>query len=375
MTSNDRLCFYSLLHKSEKPLHSIDFLFKEMDGKLEWMMYSGNLRSGCFLGKDDLSPFKDISDFIEYRKELLSQVGLSYPYEIVVSKPKLNIGEYYPNIYRPEFSSKLQQIHFVHDGCPLIEENFDPQIYNYEEYSDYVRQLDIILNEFNSVFKVIAPSKENYKSFGNAIRNIIVLACTEVDSMMHNVLVRNGYCKDNDFSSMNDYRILNEAMRLNEYSVSFSDYSHLGEFFPFKEWSEKGGTLTWYNSYNHVKHKRYENFGEANLENAINAVIGMAVFLVAQYGCNNNLWKRKIGSYLKIRKRPNWKLEDYYIPYTNDSEPIAVNYPFPQKKAEQTLTKQKLKEVVTLLKNKAPKAEVLDSIDALRNMVDSEYIE
>lgn len=372
--AKDKLRIYSLLHKATKPLYAIDFLFREVDSKLEWMLFSGNLRSGCFIGKDDLSPFEDFTDFIEYRKEFLSKVGLIYPYEIKVTNPKLNIGEYYPNIYRPEFSSKLQQSHFVHDGCPFLEENFDPHIDNYEEYSDYVRQLDIILTEFNNVFKVIAPSKENFNNFGNLIRNIIVLACTEIDSLMHNVLVRNGYCKADAFTSMNDYRILNEAMRLNEYSISFSDYFHLGEFFPFKEWTTKGGTLSWYNAYNHVKHKRYENFAEANLENAINAVMGLAVFLVAQYGSNNNLWKRKIDTNLKIRKRPYWAVEDYYIPFTNDIAPVAVQYPFP-KKVEQTQTRLKYKEVGNLLKNKAPKAKILDSIDELRNRVESEYKE
>ena len=70
--AKDKLRIYSLLHKATKPLHAIDFLFREVDSKLEWMLFSGNLRSGCFIGKDDLSPFEDFTDFIEYRKELLS---------------------------------------------------------------------------------------------------------------------------------------------------------------------------------------------------------------------------------------------------------------------------------------------------------------
>ena len=374
-SSYERLCIYSLRQKSVKPLHSIDFLFRETKGKLEWMVYNGGLRSGCFVGKEDMSLFDDIYDFIEYKKDLLSQVGLCYPYEPVVSYPKLNIGEYYPNIYRPEFSSKLQQNHFINDGAPMLHEYDDPYIFNHEEYSDYVVQLDIILNELNEVFKVVAPSKENYKSYGNSIRNIIVLASTEIDSMMHNVLVRNGYCKDNDYTTMNDYRLLNEAMKLNEYSLSFADYNHLGEFTPFQEWSSKGGSLSWYNAYNHIKHRRHENFHEATLENAINSVMGFAAVLVAQYGRENSLWKRKIANNLLIKKRPHWKLEDYYIPFTTDIEPKAINYPFSKRKEDESQTRLKLKEVVRRLKDHAPKADVLQCIDELKVLVDTEYIE
>ena len=369
---NERLCFYSLLHKSEKPLFSIDLLFREINSKLEWMMYSGTLRGAIPLNKDDQSLFDGIEDFIEYRKELLSRVGLDYPFEIIVSSPKLHIGEYYPNIFRPEFSSKLQQKHFVKDASPLLENFDEPAIYNFEEYSDYVRQLDIILNELNNVFKVIAPSKDNLKSYGNSIRNIIVLACTEIDSMMRNVLVRNGYCKDDDFLTMNNYRILNEAMRLNEYSVSLHDYFNLGEFFPFKEWNVPNGSLTWYNAYNNVKHRRIEHFAEANLENAIRAVLGYAVFLVAQYGCENSLWKRKIDDVIKIRKRPQWNLEDFYIPFTTNIEPKAVNYPFPKKEIEKSETRAKLKTINGLLKNKATKADILQSIDELKALVEKD---
>ena len=337
------------------------------------MLYSGRLRSGCFIRKEDRTLYDDFNDFIEYHKEFLTQAKLSFPYEIVVSYPTLSIGEYYPNIYRPDFSSKLQQSHFIKDGCPMLHEYDEPYIFNYEEYSDYVLQLDIILNELNDVFKVVAPSKENYKSYGNSIRNIIVLACTEIDSMMHNVLVRNGYCTDDYHTSMNDYRLLNEAMMLNEFSLSFSDYNTLGEFTPFKDWASKGGSLSWYNAYNHIKHRRQENYTEANLENAINAVMGFAAILIAQYGRENNLWKRKIANNIIIKKRPYWKLEDYYIPFTVSVKSKPINFPFSKKKEEESKTTIKLKEVAKHLKSHATKTDILKSIDELKSLVNTEY--
>lgn len=368
------LFIYSLRHKADKPLYSIDFLFRRTgNGKLEWMMYSDGLRGGCFIGKDDLTLFDNINDFVEYRKELLSKVGLFYPYEIFETKPLLGIGEYYPNIYRPDFSSKLQNNHFIQDSQPFLDSFDDPFIYDKEEYGDYVRQLEIIINELNDVFKVIAPTEGNYKSYGNAIRNIIVLACTEIDSMMHNVLVRNEWCKEKDHLTMNHYRILNEAMRLNEYSISFNDYTQLGAFFPFKEWSVKGESLTWYKAYNHVKHKRYENFAEANLENAILSVMGFAIFLVAQYGKENNIWKRKIGSYLSIKKQPLWKLEEYYIPFTTEVEPIKKNFPFSKKMDEKSEVQKKYLEVGKILKEQKPKSDVVQAIDELKEIAESEY--
>ena len=59
------LFIYSLRHKEDKPLYSIDFLFRRTgNGKLEWMMYSDGLRGGCFIGKDDLTLFDNINDFV-----------------------------------------------------------------------------------------------------------------------------------------------------------------------------------------------------------------------------------------------------------------------------------------------------------------------
>ena len=59
------LFIYSLRQKKDKPLYSIDFLFRRTgNGKLEWMMYSDGLRGGCFIGKDDLTFFDNINDFV-----------------------------------------------------------------------------------------------------------------------------------------------------------------------------------------------------------------------------------------------------------------------------------------------------------------------
>ena len=371
--NNEDLCIYSLRHKSEKPLYSIDFLFNRVDGQLEWQMFNDALRSGCPMGKDDLSLYTNIDDFIEYRKEFLSHVGLSYQYEIIETIPKMKTGEYFPNIYRPVFSFKLQKCHFIHDGCPFGDVYDDLYITDRNEYNDFLRQLEIIIDELLDVFKVIAPTPNNFNCYGHAIRNVIFLACTEIDSMMKNALVKNGYCKEDEHCSIIDYRILNEALRLSEYELKLSDFDGMGKIRPFEEWINKDCKISWYSDYNDIKHRRYECYEEANLKNAIYAVLGFAAVMVSQYGKDNNMWNRKLDKIIKITDEPKWNLEDFYIPFTSDIAPREKKFVFSKTKRQKSETMLQLSELQNVIKTKRPKDEVLREIDQLRNLIVEKY--
>ena len=370
---NENLCIYSLRHKSEKPLYSIDFLFNRVNGQLEWQMFNEVIRSGCPMGKDDLTLYANIDDFIENRKVFLSQVGLSYQYEIIETIPKMKTGEFYPNIYRPVFSFKLQRCHLIHDGFPFGDVYDDLYIIDRDEYDDFIRQLEIIIDELLDVFKVIAPTPNNFNCYGHAIRNIIFLACTEIDSMMKNALVKNGYCKESAYCSIIDYRILNEALRLSEYELKFTDFDSIGTIRPFEEWINKDGKISWYSDYNDIKHRRYECYEEANLRNAIYAILGYAAVMVSQYGKENNLWNRKLGKIIKITNEPKWKLEEFYIPFTTDIAPQEKKFVFSRTKKQKSETMLQLSKLQNKLKDKRPKEEVLQEIDRLRNLISERY--
>ena len=49
-------------------------------------------------------------------------------------------------------------------------------------------------------------------------------------------------------------------------------------------------------------------------------------FATQKYGIDNHIWNDHIKRVFNISKRPQWKLEDFYVPHILDLVP--VNYPF-----------------------------------------------
>jgi len=59
---------------------------------------------------------------------------------------------------------------------------------------------------------------------------------------------------------------------------------------PWEAWG-KGQNPSWWRSHNNIKHERNLYFGEANLENALNAVAGLFCLVLAYH--HPDLWKMK----------------------------------------------------------------------------------
>lgn len=185
-----------------------------------------------------------------------------------------------------------------------------------QEYYNRLNQLEILIDDLYSVFKVVAPHPDNWDVYGHEIRNIIILACSEVDSMMKNILEKNMMTKKGLFFNTNDYIQLLNPLRLVEYTLSFNRYALLGNFSPFLKWDIKEPTksLDWYTAYNQIKHDRENNFASANLKMAINSIMAYAVLLIAQYGYRNYLWNEKLAKVICIKQEPSWDIRDVYVP-------------------------------------------------------------
>ena len=282
------------------------------------------LRSCCPIGPEHEMYFDSFDEFLKYVPQFNN---LGFKYKVVIRKSRHFSGEYYNHIYRPIFSYKLQKVHPVIKRKPFKQEFEDLPIIDREEYIRYVRQLEIIMSDLADVFKVVEPSNDNFKVFGNALRNIIILSCTEIDAMMKNIMKSNGCSKER--FSMNDYIILKDILKLKEYELSIDFFESLGAFSPFKRWNKNKPTasLSWYDAYNKIKHDRDQNFPLANLRNAINSIIAFAILLLAQYGWNNSIWERKFSNVFKIKKYAKWEIEDFYIPFIYDSSQTPIQHP------------------------------------------------
>ena len=240
---------------------------------------------------------------------------------------KLGCGQYFNSIYRPIFTHDLTEVFQAtsQSETSFLECYKDLPINNFQNYSNQLRQLEIILDDIAEVFKVVAPHHNQFSVFGHAIRNIIILACTELDARMQSILANNGVSPDGKYFEMRDYFKLKSPLKLDEYKLSFYRYGDLGTFSPFSTW-ENDEQLHWYQAYNHIKHNREKHFAEAKLFNAINSIMAYAIILIAQYGYRNDLWRETVGKIIHIEKEPKWDLEDFYIKTPNGQR--GVPYPF-----------------------------------------------
>ena len=240
---------------------------------------------------------------------------------------KLDYGQCYHSIYRPLLTETFFTNYFSsrqNESIPA-ETYKDSPITNHQEYSNQLRQLEIILDDIEEVFKVVAPHSKQFSVYGHAIRNIIILACTELDARMQSILVSNGVQSIGKHFEMLDYYKLKDSLKLDEYELSFYRYGDLGTFSPFSTW-ESDEQLKWYKAYNQIKHNREKHFTEAKLFNAINAIMAYAIILIAQYGYRNDLWSETVGKVIHIDKEPTWKLEDLYIKNLNGQSPVPYSF-------------------------------------------------
>ena len=328
MIKEDGVYIYSIMADSSNPIQSMnsfDLLFLCEDNKLKWLQMFKNLRFCIPRTKENGDLFDSINDFLDNPPKDF-EITLNYKYKIIERKSNHHIGEYHKNIYRPVISYKLQCYHLIFDEMPLSDCHDDISMWGTyrAEYLSHIRQLELILDDLKSVFKVIEPTEDNKKAYGNTLRNIIILSCTEIDAMMKKILKINNFIVKDDKYSTNHYYNLKDALRLDEYEVKFMEFEHLGSYDPFSVWDSEKPTqsLAWYDAYNKIKHDREVNFCHATLENALRSITAYAILLIAQYGLDNSIWKDHMKKIFSIQKQPRWKLEDFYVPHITELTPI-----------------------------------------------------
>ncbi|SFW42352.1 hypothetical protein SAMN02910409_2229 [Prevotellaceae bacterium HUN156] len=327
----DGVYIYNIIADDKDPIRSnssYDLLFSCKDDKFEWLCLPDGVRFCIPIKKENGEPFDNIEDFLSNIPKGLD-LKLDFDYKIIEHKSNHNIGEYYKNIYRPVVSYKLQSFHLAKQGNPYSDSYDDISIWNYrKEYLSHLRQLDLILEELKIVFRVLEPTIDNKEAYGNSLRNIILLSCTEIDSMMSKILKSNGVLVKDDRYSTNDYVKLKAAMRLNEYSLEFYEYEEMGVFSPYSLWNNQQPTqsLPWYDVYNKIKHDRETYLKLATLDNALASIAAYAIIIIAQYGKDNSIWKEHMKMFFNITNSPKWYLEDFYIPHIHNL--IPINYPF-----------------------------------------------
>jgi len=147
--------------------------------------------------------------------------------------------------------------------------------------------LKILLNKLEELFETIEPTSQNLQVYGHKIREILLLACMEVESSWTAVLKKNGYSPEGHLTT-NDYVKLANPMFLDGYKLFLQQYPNFPPFSPYGSWNanDPTKTLPWYDAYNRTKHDRENNLNLATLNNAINAVGAAVIMFHAQFGFN-----------------------------------------------------------------------------------------
>ena len=140
----------------------------------------------------------------------------------------------------------------------------------------YKRSFNILLADFQKLSEYVEPSSSNGNTYSFRIYELILRVCTEFESLCKELLVAEGYSKSPDKMKINDYKTLEDTLKLEGIKVSLTSWDPSNEFIqPFRKWTQARPPLNWYNSYNVVKHNRNREFEEANLNNLRESLCGL----------------------------------------------------------------------------------------------------
>ncbi len=181
---------------------------------------------------------------------------------------------------------------------------------------------ELLKQDLKRIFEFVEPTKQTQLTFSHRIYEIILRACTEVESLCKQIFEANGHTIRN----MNIIRFsdLEGPMKLSQYSVQLFGYNY-PEIFPFETFRSNiirnERSPIWYRAYNSVKHNRNTLFEKASLQNAIEAVGGVFVLLSAMYGFGfDSIAKISPGSFhlmstptfFSLLNRPKWSTDEQY---------------------------------------------------------------
>ena len=173
-----------------------------------------------------------------------------------IHKLKVAPGHYFPRIARP-----------IIPGPPNLakQRGWQPSwAGNKNAIASAKVQLSTLVRQLERICETVHPEEPNLEVYGYDIRNLLILACTEVESHWRAVLKANGVSRGR--WTTREYVGLADAMKLNEFAISFPDYPWIEPVAPFKDWDERNSTRTlpWYDAYNAAKHDRENQLGESD---------------------------------------------------------------------------------------------------------------
>jgi hypothetical protein len=235
-------------------------------------------------------------------------------------KAALQPGQYYPRMARP--------INFRRHDVPGVSPG---ALHETSLIAIAQSQLTVLTRQLDRICQTVHPTAQTFDTFGHDIRNLLILACTEVETHWRGVLTANGAIKVN--YNTKDYVRLLGPMKLDEYAVTFPSYPWLDAIQPYKGWGSTGRPtkdLKWYDAYNAVKHNREAEFEKATLRHVFEAITASVIMMAAQFGDDGIGWRSEVQSFFKFSAFPDWSPSDVYIEPMEEPNlvwsPVSFNF-------------------------------------------------
>lgn len=215
------------------------------------------------------------------------------PFKRMVHGP----GEYHPRIARP--------IALVETGKLWLPDSTKEQRY----ITGAQNQLGSLIDDLRAICRMVQPAPKTLSVYGHEIRNLLILAATEVEMHWRGILTANGSTAK---FNTNEFVKLAAPLGLREYVVHFHSCPDIGPFKPFADWEvlDPTNSLPWFAAYNGVKHNREHEFERATLASAFAAVAACSVLLVAQFG--QAALTHELAGFLSVEP-PAWPIEKMYL--------------------------------------------------------------
>jgi hypothetical protein len=146
--------------------------------------------------------------------------------------------------------------------------------------------LRLLIQKLDEILVYIEPTTRGLDTFGHKTRELLILACTEVENGWTHYLKR---AKATPVAGQNfttrDYVKLDQPLFLQDFEISLPLYADIAPIKPYQGWDANRSTqsLSWYDAYNKTKHDRSEHFETATVRNCISAVTAALVLFCIRF--------------------------------------------------------------------------------------------
>lgn len=186
-----------------------------------------------------------------------------------IEETNLPVGQCVSNVWRPGLYYNEDVLQSLGASLPDVRQA-------QRSIVSLFRKLDEILN-------YIEPSQHGLLSFGHRTRELLILACTDIEDQWVRMLRLAGVTKSR--LNTTDYVQLRKPLHLAEFRMLMPAYPEIA-IEPFAGWTEDQPTasLPWYEAYNKTKHDKTNHLMDATLQMCIDAVAANIAMFSARFG-------------------------------------------------------------------------------------------